>query len=85
MDFEFICTYIHEILVLSKGFWTDHVQKLELALNKLEEKGLNCNTSNYFFGKTEMRYLGFWVTRDGVKPIDKNTSNKNTKPQTPQK
>ena len=32
-----------------------------------------------------MEYLGFWVTHDGVKPIDKNTSNKNIKPPTSQK
>ena len=29
-----------------------------------------------FFVKTEMQYLGLWVTQDGVKPIDKNRSNK---------
>ena len=27
-----------------------------------------------------MQYLGFWVTRDGVKLVDKNISNKNMKP-----
>ena len=27
-------------------------------------------TKNYFFGQTEMEYLGFWVTSDGVKFID---------------
>ena len=32
-----------------------------------------------------MEYLGFWVTCDGVKPIDKNTSNKKTMPQTSRK
>ena len=25
----------------------------------------------YFFGPTEMEYLGFWVTHNGVKPINK--------------
>ena len=32
-----------------------------------------------------MGYLGFWVTHDVVKPIDKNISNRNMKPYTPQK
>ena len=32
-----------------------------------------------------MEYLGFWVTCDGVKPIDKNTSNKNMTPPTSRK
>ena len=51
---------------------TDHVQKLELTLTKLKVKGLKCNIENSFFGQTEMEYLGFWVTRNGVKPIHKN-------------
>ena len=35
---------------------------------------------NSFFGKTKMEYLVFWVTWDGIKPIDKNKNNKNMKP-----
>ena len=26
--FEFICAYIDELLILTKGNWIDHVQKL---------------------------------------------------------
>ena len=35
-EFEFICTYIDGLLILTKGYWIDHVQKLELTLNKLK-------------------------------------------------
>ena len=41
--FEFIRAYIDAILILTKGDWTDHIQKLVLTLNKLKEKGLKCN------------------------------------------
>ena len=51
----------------------------------MKEKDLKCNIEWYFFGKTRMEYLGLFVTRDGVKTVDKNTSNKNINPQTPQK
>ena len=34
--FEFISAYIEEILILKKGYWMDHLQKLELTLNKLK-------------------------------------------------
>ena len=67
--FEFICAYIYAILILTKGDWTDHIQKLVLTLNKLKEKRLKCNIEKSFFGQTKIEYLGFWVTRDGVKPI----------------
>ena len=34
--FEFICAYIDDLLILTKGNWTYHVQKLELTINKLK-------------------------------------------------
>ena len=69
--FEFICTCIDDILILTKGYWTDHVQKLKLNLNKLNEKGLQCNIEKSFFRHNEIEYSGFWVTHNGVKPIAK--------------
>ena len=41
--FEFIYAYIYDLVIFTKGYWTDHVQKLELTLNKLKEKGLKFN------------------------------------------
>ena len=41
--FEFICAYIDNLFILKKGYWTDHVHKLELTINKLKEKGPKCN------------------------------------------
>ena len=56
---------------LNKSDWTNNVQKLEWTLNKLKEKGLKCNIEKSFFGITEIEYLGFWVTRDGIKSINR--------------
>ena len=41
--FEFIREYIDGLLILTKGYWTYNVHKLELTLNKLKEKGFKCN------------------------------------------
>ena len=68
--FEFICAYIDGILVLTKVHCVDHVQKLELTLSKLKGKYLKCNIEKYFFGQTKTEHLGFWVSHDGVKPMD---------------
>ena len=35
----------------------------------MEKSGLQCIIENYFLGKTEIEYLDFWVTRNGVNPI----------------
>ena len=68
--FEFIRVYIDYLLILTKVYCKNHIQKLALTINKLKEKGLKYNIEKYFFRKTEMEYLGFWVTRDDIKPID---------------
>ena len=83
-SFYFICAYIYDLLILTKGYWTHHVHKLELTLNKLKESGLKCNIEKYFFGQTKIEYLGLWVACDGVKPTDKIRSNKNMIPPTSQ-
>ena len=69
--FEFIRAYIYYLLVLKKGDWTDHLQKLELTINKLKGKEIKYNIENSLFSQTEMEYLGFWFTHNGVKPINK--------------
>ena len=70
--FEFICAYIYKILILTKVYWTDHVQKIELTLNKLKGKGLICNIEKSFFRQSEMEYLCFGVICDSAKPINRN-------------
>ena len=71
--FYFIRAYIYDILILTKGDWIDHVHKLDSTLNELKGKGIKCNIEKSFFGKTEMEYLGFLVTRDVVKTINRKT------------
>ena len=44
--FKFICAYIYEFFILTKGDWIYHVHKLELMINKLKGKGLKCNIEN---------------------------------------
>ena len=44
-------------------------------LTKLNGKGLEFNIENSFLGQNEMEYLGFWITCNGLKTIDKKTSN----------
>ena len=81
--FEFICSYIDDLLILTKVDWTDHVKKLELILNKLKRGLFRFNIEKSFFGHNKMEYLGLWVTRYDVKPINKKIEAiTNTKPPT---
>ena len=58
-------------MVLTKEYCTDYLHKLELNLNKEKVKGLKYNIENSFFRQPKTEHLGFWVTRDGAKIMDK--------------
>ena len=50
--FEFIQAYINYQLIITKGDWSDHLEKLELTLQKLKDNGLEYNIKKSFFGQT---------------------------------
>ena len=41
--FGFIRAYINELLIITKGDWSDHLNKLERVLQNLKENGLKFN------------------------------------------
>ena len=67
---EYVCVYIDDILVLTSGTWQDHLQKLEKVLEKFKDAGIKVNAHKSFFGKPETEYLGYRITREGIKPIN---------------
>ena len=69
--FEHVRAYIDDVLTTTKGDWDDHLYHLEKVLQKLAEAGLKVNADKSFFGRHECEYLGYWVTRDGIRPLAK--------------
>ena len=49
--FEFIQAYIDELLIITKGDWSNHLEKMELTLQKLKDKGIKCNIKKSFLDK----------------------------------
>ena len=84
--FEHVRAYIDDLLLLTKSTWANHLDELEAVLQKLAEAGLKVNAEKSFFGQSECEYLGFWVTRTGIRPIAKKVEAiKNLKPPKTQK
>ena len=46
------------------------MEKLELTLNKLNRSVIKYNVEYYLPGQTKIGYIGFWITHDGVIPLD---------------
>jgi hypothetical protein len=68
---KFVRTYIDDLLVMTMSTWDDHLQCLELVFKRLLQAGLKVNAKKSFFGRTELEYLGYWITRDGIQPVSK--------------
>ena len=63
---EFARAYLDNHLIISKSDFNEHLEHLEVALNRLSEAGLKINASKCLFCKAELEYLGYWITRNGI-------------------
>jgi hypothetical protein len=66
---DFIRAYLDDLLILTKENWDDHLHKLETVLQRVATADLKVNAEKSFFGRHEIEYLGFWITREGVEPM----------------
>ncbi|KAH7621122.1 putative Transposon Tf2-6 polyprotein [Nannochloris sp. 'desiccata'] len=63
---DFVLVYMGDILIFFKDE-AEHEKHLKLVLDRLREKGLVAKKSKCSFFKTDIDYLGFVVSADGVK------------------
>ena len=73
-DLDFVREYIDDLLVTTTGSFDDHLTKLDQVLTRLRQAGLKCNTAKSFFCKSEVEYLGYLITRNGIKAQPKKVS-----------
>jgi hypothetical protein len=59
------------LLCISKGNFNEHLKDIEKVLIRLQKANLKVSASKSSFGKTEIDYLGYVVTRNGLKPQPK--------------
>ena len=65
---EFVRTYLDDLLCITKGDLEDHLQRLREVLIRLRDAGLKINADKSKFCAHETEYLGYVLTRDGIKP-----------------
>ena len=66
--------YIDDLLIISKGSFEQHLKQIEQVLTHLMEAGLKVNASKSYFCRAELEYLGYWITRQGVRPMSKKVT-----------
>jgi hypothetical protein len=65
---EYVRAYLDDLLCISRSSFEDHLKKLEEVLRRLRDMGLKVNTEKLTFCELEIEYLGYILTRDGIKP-----------------
>jgi hypothetical protein len=64
--------YLDDVVAFLKTF-EDHVKRLKKVLARIEEADLKLKPSKCTFGVDNVVYLGFHITRDGIKPDENKT------------
>ena len=69
---EFARAYLDDLLIISTEAGFDkHLEKLEQVLTRLQEAGLKINAVKSFFARTNLEYLGYNISREGLRPNQK--------------
>jgi hypothetical protein len=67
-DLEYVQAYLDNLLCISRSSLKDHLKKLEEVLRRLCDVGLKVNTKKSTFCTLGIEYVGYILTRDGIKP-----------------
>ena len=59
--------YIDDVIISSET-WEDHLKWLEIVITKIRAAGFSINRKKSYFGRTQVRYLGFLVDQYGLRP-----------------
>lgn len=70
-DLDYVSAYLDDVAILSSNDWNDHLHKVDQVLERLQKAGLKVNALKSFFGRTELEYLGYVLTQEGVQPLQK--------------
>ena len=65
---EFVHTYLDDIFTITNSTFLDHLIHLEKVLKRLSDAGLRVNVTKSHFCATELKYIGYVLTQDGIKP-----------------
>ena len=71
---EYVRAYIDDLLIITRGTLDDHIEKIEIVLARLRDAGLKVNAAKSFFCTHEIEYLGYILTREGIKPQNKKST-----------
>ena len=73
LKYQILTSYVDDILIYGGRTFIEHVACLNIVMDRLQEPGLTLSINKCYFFKKIFTYLGFQITREGVKPSTTNT------------
>jgi hypothetical protein len=73
-ELEYVRAYIDDLLVITNDSYEDHLRKVRKVLEKLQAVNLKVNLVKSHFAQDEVEYLGYILTRYGIKPMPQKVS-----------
>jgi hypothetical protein len=70
-SFEFVQVYMDDLLSITRQTLDKHLQKMEIVLARFRDARLKVNAAKSLFCAHEIEYLGYILTREGIKPQPK--------------
>ena len=67
-DLEYVVVYLDDIMIIGNGTFEEHLHQVEVVLTRLLNAGMQVNPLKSFWFQEEVEYLGYRVTREGIKP-----------------
>jgi hypothetical protein len=68
---EFVRVYMDDLLIITRKTLDKHLKKMETVLIRLRDVGIKVNAAKSSFCAHEIEYLGYILTREGIKPQPK--------------
>ena len=66
-----VYVFIDDILIIGKGSWQEHLDQIDKVLKILYDFGMQVNPLKSFWAQSEVDYLGYIISRKGIKPQPK--------------
>ena len=64
----FVLVYINDLLIITKGSYKQHLEAVAEVLKRLMEVVMQLHVDKSHFAKQSVEYLGYIVSRDGIRP-----------------
>ena len=77
---DFVNVYIDDVIVFSQTFEA-HLRHLKATITAIQEAGLKLNPTKCHFARSEIEYLGYRVTAQGLQPTDRHLTAVSSFPQ----